>query len=1250
MAAAGDIDEIEEVNANCILMANLQQASTSGTQTDKAPLYDSDGSAKYTELLEPITEPHQVQQNDSNVISTASSVEHITEVEKVNTINRKMKETNADLTTELARYKNQEKCFEINQEKYDKLERCYQKSVYQEKCLTKKINALHLSSAKQITTLNEKIATLNNHLSKEKSMVSFLQEENKRLKSDFKTREDEPLDKQIQLEKKIKELDNILVKTGQSIQTMHMLSPNPDSFYHTEEKMALDDTSPSVARKFLNEVKCTIVTLQRVVKQKMTLDIHNWSSLAHQEVQKIIKDEISPIVNQVDAKVQNFEIQFLKKAAKFVRDSKSLAKEANASLDKHKALEFEIERLLRAVFSQDIMFIVQRPTVFESSDLQTELERTKERFENCIIKKETEYAKLCNDWYKNVKNVNMTKFRMIKLIITYNIKSNGCKISWEISRVLNYAKENAHLKTTYKNLFDSINVTRAQTKIIIDSLQEKLNDMTYENAKLRSQLFDKVSEQTTTTKGTTANTKFANQLTSRIKLYSVTPLSKTRVPLKVVESNDLSNPITSNSVPTTEESKVVKNHKVIAPGMFRINPFKTFREDKFVPNKQGKASVRTKSITVSQPHVITKKDVNSDSNGLSSIGVDNTAKTKRPQSRCDNRDLNRRHYVCDILMLLLAFPPWRGGEIGIKSFGYREVGGAAKALMNAKVDELKVGDIFVARDFVDVFLKYFLGLPPQRQVEFRIDLVHEATSVAKSPYRLAPLEMQELSEQLRELQDKGRVKLRRVRAMSMTIQSSVKDKILATSSETSKWTIYPVLLADAAKSVRDAIGLSTLASQSDGQKSPVLWAEIRESSLIGPELVQETTDKVVLIKEGQSVSPFRKGVIRFGKKGKLAPSERDRLIVVDRDMFVMFEHERLNTPLCCDDIHDVTPRVSALAGCDTRSNTKNDRVPSTSKSSCIKNKEVEVEEHHRNLLLSKNKKHVSSECNNFKLAIQNDKSEVVCAMCKECLITSNHDFCVLNYVNDMNSHDKNHNDNVLNVAHQKKHKPKVKKAKKVRSKERLASPKPRKPRTCLRWSPSGRLFDLKGKLIESSDFECQSNNSNGDNACTSNPQEHTRKWFPNSTSFLGRSKDEAPEEIKTFLKKIQVLLQAPIIINDREDIGKLGAKGDIGFFIGYSANSCSYRVYNRRTRKIMEMMNITFDELSAIAFEQRIALRTAPANQNLQTPNASTTVEEFAPTPTNSSSQSLNIQITSQDVDEPSQQQHVQQQDTQAPL
>nr|GEX45583.1 hypothetical protein [Tanacetum cinerariifolium] len=207
MAAVADLDEIEEVNANCILMANLQQASTSEEQ--------------YTELLEPTPESHQVSQNDNDVISEDTSVEQggetveqhpanfeetralyeslyqnlAIEVEKVNSVNRKLKETNADLTTELARYKNQERCFEISQEKYDKLERCYQQSVYHEQCLSKKINALHLSSGKQIMTLNEQISELNKQLSKEKSTVSFLLEEKKKLKSDFKTCEDELLDK-----------------------------------------------------------------------------------------------------------------------------------------------------------------------------------------------------------------------------------------------------------------------------------------------------------------------------------------------------------------------------------------------------------------------------------------------------------------------------------------------------------------------------------------------------------------------------------------------------------------------------------------------------------------------------------------------------------------------------------------------------------------------------------------------------------------------------------------------------------------------------------------------------------------------------------------------------------------------------------------------------------------------------------------------------------------------------------------------
>nr|GFC79413.1 hypothetical protein [Tanacetum cinerariifolium] len=105
---------------------------------------------------------------------------------------------------------------------------------------------------------------------------------------------------------------------------------------------------------------------------------------------------------------------------------------------------------------------------------------------------------------------------------------------------------------------------------------------------------------------------------------------------EVGETHALSKPVTSNSIPTPRESKVMKNDKVIAPGMFRINPFKTSREEKHVPNKV-RAIARTKPITISQPPVFTKKDVNSDSNGLSFTGIDNT-KTRRPKLRSNTKN------------------------------------------------------------------------------------------------------------------------------------------------------------------------------------------------------------------------------------------------------------------------------------------------------------------------------------------------------------------------------------------------------------------------------------------------------------------------------------------------------------------------------------------------------------------------------------------------------------------------------------
>ncbi|GJV32348.1 hypothetical protein Tco_1392748 [Tanacetum coccineum] len=303
------------------------------------------------------------------------------------------------------------------------------------------------------------------------------------------------------------------------------------------------------------------------------------------------------------------------------------------------------------------------------TDLQTELDRTKEKLENCIIKKEKEYAVLWNNWctkgeeckydkisYNKAYNDMQQKIERLQAQLG-DLKGKSSdtqcalntldplfqkledeKVSLE-SQVLNYAKENAHLKTTYKNLFDSIKVTQAQTNSIIDSLQKQLYDTIYDNAKLRAQLFDKVSERKGTTKGTRTNTMFTKQSilgkppssSYKPKLYSVTPFPKSSVLPKVDKTNALSKPVTSNSAPSTRESKGVQTVKVIASRIFRTNHSKTSRVDNVVPNKPVKSSVRTKPITASQLNVIHKQQANSDSSGFSPTRVNNTAKTIRPQ-------------------------------------------------------------------------------------------------------------------------------------------------------------------------------------------------------------------------------------------------------------------------------------------------------------------------------------------------------------------------------------------------------------------------------------------------------------------------------------------------------------------------------------------------------------------------------------------------------------------------------------------
>ena len=63
-------------------------------------------------------------------------------------------------------------------------------------------------------------------------------------------------------------------------------------------------------------------------------------------------------------------------------------------------------------------------------------------------------------------------------------------------------------------------------------------------------------------------------------------------------------------------------------------------------------------------------------------------------------------------------------------------------------EQTSVSDVAFSREFADVFPKELPGVPPERQVEFSINLVPVAAPIAKASYRLAPPEMQDLSSQL----------------------------------------------------------------------------------------------------------------------------------------------------------------------------------------------------------------------------------------------------------------------------------------------------------------------------------------------------------------------------------------------------------------------------------------------------------------------------------------------------------------------
>ncbi|GJS60717.1 retrovirus-related pol polyprotein from transposon TNT 1-94 [Tanacetum coccineum] len=275
-------------------------------------------------------------------------------------------------------------------------------------------------------------------------------------------------------------------------------------------------------------------------------------------------------------------------------------------------------------------------------------------------------------------------------------------------------------------------------------------------------------------------------------------------------------------------------------------------------------------------------------------------------------------------------------------------------------------------------------------------------------------------------------------------------------------------------------------------------------------------------------------------------------------------------------LHSTGVRLSTSAsGSQPSGNTRNDRILQTP-SSNSKNK---VEAHPRNVKSSLNKRNGTVKVNGSAV-VQNpkkqDNSDYVCINSNDCMSSDN--LCVSNSMNDVKF----------------RAKPKKSKSKKNKSKKDIWKPTGKVfTQIGYIWRPTGRTFTIVGNACPltriTTTNEVPSRKPIVLESESPKPVVklvYSRKPRKNkNTESVSKTKVSKPsfwylDSVSSIAHMTEMALSLTNF-----HLGKLQPKADIGIFIGYAPTKKAFRIYNRRTRRIIETIHVDFDELTAMASE-----------------------------------------------------------------